>query len=134
MMANVMFQTYKVHNRFGERSQRQTMCLFRCYADYTNQTVGAFDGITIDVLRNIETLFEVNIIVYKLSEFSTTFVRRSLDKCINTISGSLCFRDIKSYSHSYMCSKYEDSWIYPVWLQRHALAFRTGVCHVYNGS
>ena len=56
------------------------LCLFRCmglhlghdpntlYAKYTDQPVETFEGVTIDELQKAETLFEVNIIVYKLSD------------------------------------------------------------------
>ena len=38
------------------------------YAKYTDQPVETFEGVTIDELQKVETLFEVNIIVYKLSD------------------------------------------------------------------
>ena len=74
------------------------LCLFRCmglhlghdpntlYAKYTDQPVETFEGVTIDELQKAETLFEVNIIVYKLSDTSAQLVRRSLCKHANTIS------------------------------------------------
>ena len=41
---------------------------------------------------------------------------------------------MKSYSHSYMCSKCENSlWKYPSLLKRHELTCEAGVRHVYNG-
>ena len=73
------------------------LCLFRClglhlghdpkalYAKYTNQPVQMFEGVTIDELHNVETLFEVNIIVYKLSDTSAQLVRRSVGKYANTM-------------------------------------------------
>ena len=43
-------------------------------------------------------------------------------------------QDMKSYSHSYMCSKCENSlWKYPSLLKRHELTCEAGVRHVYNG-
>ena len=54
------------------------------YAKYTDQTVETFEGVTIDELQKVETLFEVNIIVYKLSDASAQLVRRSLSKHANT--------------------------------------------------
>ena len=60
------------------------LCLFRCmglhlghdpntlYAKYTDQPVETFEGVTIDELQKAETLFEVNIIVYKLSPTCST--------------------------------------------------------------
>ena len=103
------------------------LCLFRClglhlghdpkalYAKYTDQPVETFEGVTIDELQNVETLFEVNIIVYKLSDTSAQLVRRSVGKHTNTICLNLhethfsSIHHIKAYSHSYKCSKCEHS-------------------------
>ena len=53
------------------------LCLFRClglhlghdakmlYDKYTDQPVETFEGVTVDELHKVETMFEVNIIVYK---------------------------------------------------------------------
>ena len=128
------------------------LCLFRCmglhlghdpntlYAKYTDQPVETFEGVTIDELQKAETLFEVNIIVYKLSDTSAQLVRRSLCKHANTIYLNLhethfsLIHDIKAYSHSYKCSKCEHSlWKYPAWLERHELTCEAGVRHVYKG-
>ena len=128
------------------------LCLFRClglhlghdpkalYAKYTDQPVETFEGVTIDELQKVETLFEVNIIVYKLSDTSAQLVRRSVGKHTNTIYLNLhethfsLIHDIKAYSHSYKCSKCEHSlWKYPAWLERHELTCDAGVRHVYKG-
>ena len=73
------------------------LCLFRCmglhldhdpntlYAKYTTQPVETFEGVTIDEFHKVETRFEVNIIVYKLSDTSAQLVRRSLVKHANTM-------------------------------------------------
>ena len=73
------------------------LCLFRCmglhlghdpntlYAKYTDQPVETFEGVIIHELQKVETLFEVNIIVYKLSDTSAQLVRRSLCKHANTM-------------------------------------------------
>ena len=73
------------------------LSLFRClglhlahdpktlYAKYTDQPVETFEGVIIDELHKVETLFEVNIIVYKLSEKCAQLVRRSLGKYANTM-------------------------------------------------
>ena len=109
------------------------LCLFRClglhlghdpktlYAKYIDQPVETFEGVIIDELHKVETLFEVNIIVYKLSETSAQLVRRSLGKYANTMYVNLhdthysLIRGIKAYSHSYRCSKCEHClWKYPV--------------------
>ena len=127
------------------------LCLFRCmglhlghdpntlYAKYTDQPVETFEGVTIDELQKVETLFEVNIIVYKLSDNSAQLVRRSLCKQANTMYLNLhethfsLIHDIKAYSHSYKCSKCEHSlWKYPAWLERHELTCEAGVRHVYK--
>ena len=128
------------------------LCLFRClglhlghdpkalYAKYTDQPVETFEGVTIDELQKVETLFEVNIIVYKLSDTSAQLVRRSVGKHANTIYLNLhkthfsLIHDIKAYSHSYKCSKCEHSLLkYPAWLERHELTCDAGVRHVYKG-
>ena len=77
------------------------------YAKYTTQPVETFEVVTIDELHKVETLFKVNIIVYKLSDTTAQLVRRSLGKYANTmyvnLHGTHCslIRDIKGYSHSY---------------------------------
>ena len=129
-----------------------SLCLFRClglqlghdpktlYTKYTNQPVEIFEGVIIDELHKVETLFEVNIIVYKLSETSAPLVRRSLGKYSNIMYVNLHethfppIRDIKAYSNSFRCSKCEHSlWKYPAWLERHELMCEAGVRHVYSG-
>ena len=103
------------------------LCLFRClglhlgrdvttlYEEYTDQPVWKFEGVVIDELHNVESMFEVNIVVYNLREESAQLVRRSLGKHENTMYVNLYephfpyIQDMKSYSHSYMCSKCEDS-------------------------
>ena len=128
------------------------LCLFRCmglhlghdpsilYAKYTDQPVETFEGVTIDELQNVETLFEVNIIVYELSDTSAQLVRRSLGKHANTMYFNLhethcsLIHDIKGYSRSYRCSKCEHSlWKCPAWMERHELTCEEGVRHVYKG-
>ena len=143
-------------------------CLFRCmglhlghdpntlYAKYTDQPVETIEGVTIDELQKVETLFEVNIIVYKLktNPYKTLIgqlvtsvtghrlqlVRPSLGKHANTMYINLhethysLIHDIKGYSRSYRCSKCEHSlWKYPSWLERHELTCDAGVRHVYKG-
>ena len=128
------------------------LCLFRClglhlgrdvtplYEEYTDQPVWKFEGVVIDELLKVESVFEVNIVVYNLREESAQLVRRSLGKHDNTMYVNLYephfsyIQDMKSYSHSYMCSKYENSlWKYPSLLKRHELTCEAGVRHVYNG-
>ena len=128
------------------------LCLFRClglhlgrdvttlYEEYTDQPVLKFEGVVIDELPKVESVFEVNIVVYNLREESAQLVRRSLGKHDNTMYVNLYeshfsyIQDMKSYSHSYMCSKCENSlWKYPSLLKRHELTCEAGVRHVYNG-
>ena len=128
------------------------LCLFRClglhlgrdvttlYEEYTDQPVWKFEGVVIDELPKVESVFEVNIVVYNLREESAQLVRRSLGKHDNTMYVNLYephfsyIQDMKSYSHSYMCSKCENSlWKYPSLLKRHELTCEAGVRHVYSG-
>ena len=128
------------------------LCLFRClglhlgrdvttlYEEYTDQPVWKFEGVVIDELPKVESMFEVNIVVYNLREESAQLVRRSLGKHDNIMYVNLYeshfsyIQDMKSYSHSYMCSKCENSlWKYPSWLKIHELTCEAGVRHVYNG-
>ena len=110
------------------------------YEEYTDQPVWKFEGVVIDELPKVESVFEVNIVVYNLREESAQLVRRSLGKHDNTMYVNLYephfsyIQDMKSYSHSYMCSKCENSlWKYPSLLKRHELTCEAGVRHVYNG-
>ena len=125
------------------------LCLFRClglhlghdpkalYAKYTDQPVGTFEGVTIDELQKVETLFEVNIIVYKLSDTSAQLVRRYVSP--STLYTSIYMKRTSHLftilrRHSYKCSKCEHSlWKYPAWLERHELTCDAGVRHVYKG-
>ena len=128
------------------------LCLFRClglhlgrdvttiYEEYTDQPVRNFEGVVIDELPKVESVFEVNIVVYNLRDESAQLVRRSLGKHDNTMYVNLYeshfsyIQDMKSYCHSYMCSKCEDSvWKYPSRLEKHELTCEAGVRHVYNG-
>ena len=128
------------------------LCLFRClglhlgrdvttlYEEYTDQPVWKFEGVVIDELIKVESVFEVNIVVYNLREESAQLVRRSLGKHDNTMYFNLYephfsyIKDIRMYSHSYKCSKCENSlWKYPSLLKRHELTCEAGVRHVYNG-
>ena len=128
------------------------LCLFRClglhlgrdvttlYEEYTDQPVWKFEGVVIDELPKVESMFEVNIVVYNLREESAQLVRRSLGHYADTMFVNLheshfsYIRDIKAYSHSYRCSKCEDSlWKYPAWLERHELTCEAGVRRVYGG-
>ena len=110
------------------------------YDDYTDQPVWKFDGVVIDELHKVESVFEVNIVVYNLRAESAQLVRRYMDKHDNTMYVNLYeshfsyIQDMKSYSHSYTCSKCEDSlWNSHSRLVKHELTCETGVRHVYNG-
>ena len=112
----------KLEKDHYSRPYVDNLCLFRClglhlghdpktlYAKYTDQPVETCEGVIIDELHKMETLFEVNIIVYKLSETSAQLVRRSRGKYANNMYINLhethfsLIRDIKAYSHSYRCN------------------------------
>ena len=115
------------------------LCLFRClalhqgcdvrrlettvvtlYAKYTDTLVHDFAGVPLDELDKVETKFKTNVCVYQLVEIAdgkTTaeLVRRSLGHYADTMFVNLheshfsYIRDMKSYSHSYKCSKCENS-------------------------
>ena len=128
------------------------LCLFRClglhlgrdvttlYEEYTDQPVWKFEGVVIDELPKVESMFEVNIVVYNLREESAQLVRRSLGKHDNIMYVNLYeshfsyIQDMKSYSHSYMCSKCENSlWKYPSWLKIHESTCEGGIRRLYKG-
>ena len=140
------------------------LCLFRClalhqgcdvrrlettvvtlYAKYTDTLVHDFAGVPLDELDKVETKFKTNVCVYQLVEIAdgkTTaeLVRRSLGHYADTMFVNLheshfsYIRDMKSYSHSYKCSKCENSlWKYPSLLKRHESTCEGGIRRVYKG-
>ena len=140
------------------------LCLFRClalhqgcdvrrlettvvtlYAKYTDTLVHDFAGVPLDELDKVETKFKTNVCVYQLVEIAdgkTTaeLVRRSLGHYADTMFVNLheshfsYIRDMKSYSHSYKCSKCGESlWKYPSWLKIHESTCEGGIRRVYKG-
>ena len=128
------------------------LCLFRClglhlgrdvttlYEEYTDQPVWKFEGVVIDELLKVESVFEVNIVVYNLREESAQLVRRSLAKHDNTMYVNLYethfsyIQDIGKYCHSYRCRKCGDSlWKRPWKLHRHESTCEAGVNRIYKG-
>ena len=128
------------------------LCLFRClglhlgrdvttlYEEYTDQPVWKFEGVVIDELLKVESVFEVNIVVYNLREESAQLVRRSLGNHDNTMYVNLYeshfsyIKDIRMYSHSYKCSKCEQAlWKNPQALHRHERTCTEGIKRVYKG-
>ena len=128
------------------------LCLFRClglhlgrdvttlYEEYTDQPVWKFEGVVIDELLKVESVFEVNIVVYDLREESAQLVRRSLGKHDNTMYVNMYephfsyIKDIRMYSHSYKCSKCEQAlWKIPQALHRHERTCTEGIKRVYKG-
>ena len=114
------------------------LCLFRClglhldrdamtlYTEYTDQPAREFEGITIDDLHKVETVFEVNIVVYELGDECAQLVRRSLGQYTTTMNINLhqthfsYIRNMKLYAHSYLCRKCGDSlWKQPSMLAKH---------------
>ena len=82
----------------------------------------------------------MNITVYELDEVSAKLVRRSLGKHADNMFVNMCeshfsyIRDMKKFSHSYMCSKCGESlWRYPSKLKRHESTCEGGVRRVYKG-
>ena len=143
---------------------RDNLCLFRClalhqgcdvrrlettvvtlYAKYTDTLVHDFAGVPLDELDKVETKFKTNVCVYQLVEIAdgkTTaeLVRRSLGHYADTMFVNLheshfsYIRDMKSYSHSYKCSKCGESlWKYPSWLKIHESTCEGGIRRVYKG-
>ena len=136
---------------------RDNLCLFRClalhleatvatlYAKYTDTSVHDFAGVPLDELDKVETKFKTNVCVYQLVEIAdgkTTaeLVRRSMGHYADTMNINLYethfsyIQDMKSYSHSYKCSKCENSlWKYPSLLKRHELTCEAGVNQIYKG-
>ena len=138
---------------------RDNLCLFRClaihqgcdvrcieatvatlYEEYTDQPVWKFEGVVIDELIKVESVFEVNIVVYNLREESAQLVRRSLGKHDNTMYLNLYeahfsyIKDIRMYSHSYKCSKCEQALWESSWeLHRHERTCEAGVNQIYKG-
>ena len=152
----------KDHHR--NATYNDNLCLFRClalhqgcdvrrlettvvtlYAKYTDTLVHNFAGVPLDELDKVETKFKTNVCVYQLVEIAdgkTTaeLVRRSLGHYADTMFVNLYeshfsyIQDMKSYSHSYMCSKCENSlWKYPSWLKIHESTCEGGIRRVYKG-
>ena len=73
------------------------MCLFRSlglhlgrdvttlYEEYTDQPVWKFEGVVIGELHKVESVYEVNIVVYNLHAEPAQLIRRSLGKHDNTM-------------------------------------------------
>ena len=152
----------KDHHR--NATYNDNLCLFRClalhqgcdvrrlettvvtlYAKYTDTLVHDFAGVPLDELDKVETKFKTNVCVYQLVEIAdgkTTaeLVRRSLGHYADTMFVNLheshfsYIRDMKSYSHSYKCSKCGESlWKYPSWLKIHESTCEGGIRRVYKG-
>ena len=140
------------------------LCLFRClalhrgcdvrrlettvvtlYAKYTDIPVHDFAGVTIEDVHKVETKFKTNVVIYQLvktpdGKTVAELVRRSPAQYPETMYVNLYephfsyIQDMKKFSHSYRCSKCENSmWKCPAWLERHELRCEAGVRHIYNG-
>ena len=115
------------------------------YAKYTDTLVHDFAGVMIDDLSKIEATFGVNVVIYQLvktldGKTVAELVRRSPAQYPETMYVHLYethfsyIRDMKKFSHSYRCSKCENSmWKRPAWLERHELRCEAGVKRVYKG-
>ena len=128
------------------------LCLFRClglhlgrdamtlYTEYTNQPAREFEGITVDDLHKVETVFEVNIVVYELGDECAQLVRRSLGQYTTTMHINLhqthfsYIRNMKLYAHSYLCRHCGDSlWKQANSLAKHEMRCEGDVRRVYKG-
>ena len=140
------------------------LCLFRClalhqgcdvrrlettvvtlYAKYTDIPVHDFAGVTIEDVHKVETKFKTNVVIYQLvktpdGKTVAELVRRSAAQYPETMYVHLYethfsyIRDMKKFSHSYRCSKCENSmWKRPAWLERHELRCEAGVNRIYKG-
>ena len=140
------------------------LCFFRClalhrgcdvrrlettvvtlYAKYTDIPVHDFAGVTIEDVHKVETKFKTNVVIYQLvktpdGKTVAELVRRSPAQYPETMYVNLYethfsyIPDMKKFSHSYRCSKCENSmWKCPAWLERHELRCEAGVRHIYNG-
>ena len=140
------------------------LCLFRClalhqgrdvrhleatvvtlYAKYTDIPVHDFAGVTIEDVHKVETKFKTNVVIYQLvktpdGKTVAELVRRSAAQYPETMYVHLYethfsyIRDMKKFSHSYRCSKCENSmWKRPAWLEQHELRCEAGVNRIYKG-
>ena len=110
------------------------------YTEYTHKPAQEFEGVTVDDLHKVETIFEVNIVVYELGDECAQLVRRSLGQYTNTMNINIhethfsYIRNMKLYAHSYLCRKCGDSlWKQPYRLARHEMACEGDVRRVYRG-
>ena len=152
----------KDHHR--NATYNDNLCLFRClalhqgcdvrhleamvvtlYAKYTDTLVHDFAGVTIEDVHKVETKFKTNVVIYQLVKTAdgktvAELVRRSPAQYPETMYVHLYethfsyIRDMKKFSHSYRCSKCENSmWKRPAWWERHELRCEAGVNRIYKG-
>ena len=136
---------------------RDNLCLFRClalhlgreaaelYAEYSDEDVHDFTGVTLDDLYRVETKFKTNVCVYKLVETleektTAELVRRSLCHYPDTMYVNLYetrysyIQDIGMYCHSYRCRKCGQSlWKRPYHLHNHESVCEGGIRRIYPG-
>ena len=120
---------------FASRSDAMTI-----YTEYNDQPAREFEGITVDDLHKVETVFEVNIVVYELGDECAQLVRRSLGQYTTTMHINLrqthfsYIRSMKLYAHSYLCRKCGDSlWKQPNSFAKHEMTCEGDVRRVYKG-
>ena len=105
-----------------------------------------FTGVTLDDLYRVETMFKLNVCVYKLvksdkdGKTTAELVRRSLCHYDNTLNVNLhethfsYIQDERMYCHSYRCRKCGDClWKDAYTLHKHERTCAGGVRRVYPG-
>ena len=102
---------------------------------------GATNGVRLNELERVETVFGINIVVYRLTAAGAAeLVRRSLETHPTTLNVNLYEKhfsyilDLRAYAKTYKCSKCGNSlWRYPSELRRHEATCEGGVRHVFPG-
>ena len=138
-----LFRCLALHQGCDDRHLEATVVTL--YAKYTDIPVHDFAGVTIEDVHKVETKFKTNVVIYQLvktpdGKTVAELVRRSPAQYPETMYVHLYethfsyIRDMKKFSHSYRCSKCENSmWKRPAWLERHELRCEAGVNRIYKG-
>ena len=117
---------------------------YRQYLQQQDMTPAGFKGVTLDDLVVLEQVFSLNVYVYDLQEteagdIAARLVRRSPYKYDDTMNLNLYEqhfsynKDLRSYSHSYLCSKCDRLWKHVGKLHRHERTCTGDVIYKYPG-